>query len=221
MDITALYYSAMAKAVFEVLLALSVLSAATILLLLIVAWWHEGPERDGTDDRRFGLAARLVRLASDSFVLKRYIHAGLRFGYAESFVPCMGEGIGFDRLLDSWTFWEREYVRRGYRAVHWKMFEMAAAFNADIELFYGVRMEPDEEPRCWADTYRRHREEASRPKLDALGRASDEAAKNDGTSTAAMPHGQMTVTVGVTRMSPGVSRDQKSPSSDGTDDAEG
>lgn len=74
----------------------------------------------------------LVRLLPTSLIIKKYKDAGLDFGDAFSYLPAMGECIGFQKLLERWVFWEAEYARRGYHTIDLPSFVNSGGWGEEL-----------------------------------------------------------------------------------------
>ncbi len=72
---------------------------------------------------RWSWFARMVSTwLTDDEVQKIYKRTGEIFGCAVSYLY-MGEAVGFENMLNTWAFWEREYARRGFVTLSVNVFQ--------------------------------------------------------------------------------------------------
>lgn len=95
-------------------------------------------------------------LLTDKKVQARYVDAGAEFGNAISYLPAVGECVGYERLFSNWAFWEREYARRGYRTVSFDDFVDLGGYGKSIDELLGIKREVNEEPTLHSEIYRKH-----------------------------------------------------------------
>ncbi len=82
-----------------------------------------------------------------------YVRAGKRFGCAVSYLY-MGECIGFEKLLNQWAFWEKEYASRGYVTLSVDDFNEAGGHGQSINHLLDKRRADGEAPIFHATRYR-------------------------------------------------------------------
>ena len=95
----------------------------------------------------------LSKFLPDFFVEKKYIRAGSAFGDAVSYLY-IGECRGFEKLLDNWDFYEKEYSRRGYRTVSLDSFVELGGYGKNIADLLRNKRSEDEEAVFHAKIYR-------------------------------------------------------------------
>ena len=97
-------------------------------------------------------ASKRMAALSDRQVQQRYVLAGGRFGAAVS-VLYLGECIGFRKLHAEWARWEKEYARRGYRALSVDAFTNFGGWCKPLEGL-GIKRGADEKALLHAEIYR-------------------------------------------------------------------
>ena len=96
----------------------------------------------------------VLPLLTNNFVQKRYTNVGKRFGDDVSYVPAMGECIGFESDLNRWADWEKEYSDRGFRTVSLDEFIKAGGYGKSIDNLLSVKRNEGEHPILHAEIYR-------------------------------------------------------------------
>lgn len=98
-------------------------------------------------------AKRISKWLTDDEVQVIYEREGKYFGDAVSYLY-MGECIGFEKMLDSWAFWEGEYARRGYVTLSIDAFTAAGGYNRPLNDLLGERRPDGDDPIYHAARYR-------------------------------------------------------------------
>jgi len=85
-------------------------------------------------------------------IVHDYLDSGLRFGSAVSDLS-LGQCIGFETLLKSWSICEEQYARLGYRTISIDAFEGCAGWGYPIEDLVKQKRDDGEETILHANLY--------------------------------------------------------------------
>lgn len=96
---------------------------------------------------------------------QKYLQAGGQFGEAVSYLY-MGECVGFEQLLDEWSFWEQEYLRRGFASLSLDDFIRYGGYGENMSVKLGHKN--PENPISHAEIYRRKYLGKIQPLIDPM-----------------------------------------------------
>ncbi len=88
-----------------------------------------------------------------SLVQNRYVDTGANFGIAVNMLY-MGECDGFERRLNRWAFWEKEYANRGYRTISLDDFIELGTYGKSVEHLLWQKLDENEKPVFHTQIYR-------------------------------------------------------------------
>jgi len=77
-------------------------------------------------------------------LINKYIQSGKYIGDSISYMPLLGEPVGFRRSLEKFIRLEKKYSNLGYRTISLDDFVFAGGYDKDIDHLICVRLDKDE-----------------------------------------------------------------------------
>lgn len=106
-----------------------------------------------------------ISLLPNKVIIRRYLKAGEEFG---STISPFGECIGIEKILDEWSKWENEYVKRGNKAIPLEVFSSIGyeIYEELINKCVRVKRDLTKKPIYYSEIYREEHLRKIKPAID-------------------------------------------------------
>ena len=101
-----------------------------------------------------------------------YLTSGTDFGEAVSDIE-LGECTGFEKMLEKWASWEKEYARRGFKTISLDKFIEQNYDNHSADKLSRIKRDKNEAPIFHAELYKKHYLGKTHPSIN-LSKVMDE-----------------------------------------------
>lgn len=88
----------------------------------------------------------------EATAITEYLRSGMIFGEMVSY-GYLGKAFGFEKRLEHWGSWEKDYSRRGFRTISLDDF-IESSCHTDISKLVKIKRKPHEKPVLHAVIYR-------------------------------------------------------------------
>jgi len=82
---------------------------------------------------------KLFKKFLEKIVINRYISIGLYWGDATSYLPIMGEAVGYKMMCTQLKFWETQYKKLGYEPINRRIWIDAGGYGCDYQSYLRMK----------------------------------------------------------------------------------